>query len=197
MPKPKQAVAPPSTNEPAAEWVPIDSIHPWKDNPRKNDGTPVAKVAASIKRFGFAAPIIVRKADGEIIAGHTRYKAAKKLGLDRVPVRYLDLDPTDAHLLAIADNRVGEEASWDDALLPAVLAALRAQSADLLDTGMDDKEIDKILASTEIDEGSEAGPELGDGLTYTVLVECADEREQAMLLERLEADGLKCRPVVS
>ena len=49
--------------------------------------------------------------NGEIIAGHTRWKAAKELGLDRVPVRYLDLDPADAHLLAIADNRVAEEAS--------------------------------------------------------------------------------------
>jgi ParB-like chromosome segregation protein Spo0J len=182
-------------NETAAEWVPINIIHPWKDNPRKNDGTPVAKVAASIKRFGFAAPIIVRKADGEIIAGHTRYKAAKKLGLARVPVRFLDLDPADAHLLAIADNRVGEEASWDDDLLPAVLAELRAQNMDLGDTGMDDKEIDKILASTEIDEA--ADDESGELLDmFKVVVSCKDERDQAILIEKLQADGYDVRALV-
>lgn len=99
-------------NEPAAEWVALDALKPWAKNPREN-AKAIAKIAASIKRFGFGAPIVARKADGEIIAGHTRYEAAKKLGLDRVPVRYLDLDPADAHLLALADNRLGEFAAWD------------------------------------------------------------------------------------
>ena len=111
----------PRAGEAAAEWVSLSSLRPWADNPRHNDGKPVEKVAESIKRFGFASPIIAR-ADGEIIAGHTRYKAAQALGLDRVPVRFLDLDPADAHLLAVADNRLGEFAEWDTPKLQEILS---------------------------------------------------------------------------
>jgi ParB-like chromosome segregation protein Spo0J len=130
----------------AAEWVPLEAVHPWKDNPRKNDGTPVRKVKESIQRFGFGAPLLARKANGEIISGHTRWKAAKELGLERIPVRFLDLDPANAHLLALADNRLSEEAQWDDNMLVAILADLRAQNAELVHTGFDDKELIKLLA---------------------------------------------------
>lgn len=93
--------------EPAAVWLETSALTPWDRNPRRNDEN-VARVAASIKRFGFASPIIARAADMTIIAGHTRWKAAQSLGLDRVPVRLLDLDPAEAHLLALADNRLNE-----------------------------------------------------------------------------------------
>ena len=82
--------------DPAATWEPIDSLTPWDKNPRKNDGEPVDRVAKSIERFGFAAPIVARAADRVIIAGHTRWKAARKLGMDKVPVRFVDLDPDQA-----------------------------------------------------------------------------------------------------
>jgi DNA modification methylase len=106
--------------EPAAEWVPIGDLREWEDNPRKNDGEPVEKVAASIKRLGWGAPIVAR-ANGEIIAGHTRYKAALSLGMGRVPVRYVDLDPADAALMALADNRLNEAAEWDTPKLQSLL----------------------------------------------------------------------------
>lgn len=96
--------ADPALSEAAAVYVDVDELMPWERNPRRNDHA-VDEVAKSIKRFGFGAPVVARKADGMIIAGHTRVKAAQKLGLDRVPVRYLDLDPTEAQLLAIANNR--------------------------------------------------------------------------------------------
>ena len=70
-------------------------------------------MAKSIKRFGFGAPIVARRADDEVIAGHTRLAAAVALGLTKVPVRFLDLDPADAHLLALADNKLNEHASWE------------------------------------------------------------------------------------
>jgi site-specific DNA-methyltransferase (adenine-specific) len=147
--------------ESAAEWVPLEDVRPWKDNPRKNEGEPVRKVKESIQRFGFGAPILARRANGEIIAGHTRWKAAKELGLERVPVRYLDLDPADAHLLALADNRLSEEAQWDDELLGGILADLRAQGAELALSGFDDKELVKLLAhpmDVEEDEDAVAEP---------------------------------------
>ena len=122
--------------EPAAVWLPIGDLKPWDKNPRKNDGA-VASVAESIKRFGFGAPIVARLADHSIIAGHTRWLAARKLGLAQVPVRLVDLDPADAQLLALADNKLGEIAEWDDARLAQVLADLKAQDADLAASGFD------------------------------------------------------------
>lgn len=135
-----------STREPAAEWVPIEAVRPWADNPRKNEGEPVRKVAESIKRFGFGAPILARAENKEIIAGHTRWLAAKELGLDRVPVRFMDLDPADAKLLALADNRIAEEASWDDEKLAQILAELRAQDVALVAFGFDDEEIERLVS---------------------------------------------------
>src|SRR4051812_31323799 len=93
--------------EVAAVWVRISQLKPWPGNPRKNQKA-IDDVVAAILRFGWSSPIVAREQDGEIIAGHTRFEAAKKLGLDRVPVRFLALDPADAHLLAVADNRIGE-----------------------------------------------------------------------------------------
>ncbi len=182
--------------EAAAEWVPTDSLRAWENNPRKNDKA-VGELAKSIKRFGFGAPIVARKANGEIIAGHTRWAAAKKLKLDRVPVRFMDLDPAEAHVLALADNKLGEIADWDDGLLTAVLADLRVHDADLLSgTGFDQSEIDKLLASTDT-IGEDGGSELGSDLKYSVVIECSDERDQSMLLDRFEAEGLRCRPIIS
>ena len=131
-------------NEKAAEWVPIEALTPWRDNPRQNDQA-VDAVADSIKRFGFASPIIARM-DGEVIAGHTRLKAAQALGLDRVPVRYMDLDPADAKLLALADNRVGEIADWDDDRLSDILNELQADGVDLDGIGWSAEELAEIMA---------------------------------------------------
>lgn len=137
-------------NEAAAEWVDLDSLTAWDKNPRKNDDA-AKDVAKSIKRFGFAAPIVARKANREIIAGHTRAKAAQILGLKKVPVRFVDLDPAEAHLLALADNKLNEKAEWDDKLLGEVLSEFSLDDAAL--AGWDSKELDKmagIFGATEL-----------------------------------------------
>jgi len=137
---------------PAAEWVDIASLRPWAKNPRKNDGEPVVKVAESIKRFGFAAPIVARLATREIIAGHTRWKAAQSLKLERVPVRFVDLSEREAHLLALADNRLGELAEWDT---PELHELLRSYDlGDQMLAGWVDKDLREmerlIRSSTEL-----------------------------------------------
>lgn len=151
---------PDSLPEAAAVWVPIERLRPWPGNPRKN-AKAVDEVARAIKRFGWGAPIVARDADGEIIAGHTRYLAAQKLGIDRVPVRFLKLDPADAHLLAVADNKTGEIAEWDDDKLAAVLAELRAADVDLLEgTGLSENEVRALLdESAGGPRGTDAGPD--------------------------------------
>lgn len=105
------------------KWEPIKSIRPYEKNPRRNDEA-VDAVAASIREFGWQQPIVVDK-DGVIIAGHTRYKAAKKLKCDTVPVVVAD-DLTEDQVKAyrLADNKTGELAEWDTALLGEELAAL-------------------------------------------------------------------------
>jgi ParB family chromosome partitioning protein len=94
----------------------LNDMKPYDKNPRKNDGA-VDVVANSIKEFGFKVPIIVDR-NNIIVAGHTRYKAAKKLGLKEVPVIIAD-DLTDEQIKAfrLADNKVSEIAEWDFDLL--------------------------------------------------------------------------------
>jgi ParB-like chromosome segregation protein Spo0J len=127
-----------------AEWVEISAIKPWDRNPRKNAAA-IDEVAGSIKRFGFSSPIIVRRADGVIIAGHTRYAASQRLGLDKVLVRYMDLDPAQARALALADNKLGELADWDAPLLAEVLRELNDEDVSLEGLGFDAQELDAIL----------------------------------------------------
>ena len=104
--------------------VSIESIRPYEKNPRRNEKA-IAKVAESIKAFGFLQPIVC-DADGVILAGHTRYAAARSLGLKTVPVLYArDLTDAEAREYRIADNRVGELARWDTDLLSAELEGIR------------------------------------------------------------------------
>lgn len=142
-----------SKGEAAAEWVAVEELVPWADNPRDNDAA-VAEVAESIKRFGFGAPILARRADGEVIAGHTRLKAAGRLGLAQVPVRYLDLDPADAHLLALADNKLNEKAAWSDNLA-AVLRDLDVGEA-TSGLGFTEEELKELLGELDV-------PDFGPG----------------------------------
>lgn len=129
----------------AAVWVDVALLREWAQNPRKNDKA-VAEVAKSIRRFGWGAPIVANKRDNEIIAGHTRYQAALRLKLPQVPVRWVDLDPADAHALALADNRIGEVATWDDDRLREVLQDLKAHDDSLLaDTGFTDDDLARLL----------------------------------------------------
>ena len=90
----------------------LDEIKPYENNPRHNDNA-VDAVANSIREFGFKVPLVV-DSEGVIVAGHTRYKAAQKLGLQTVPCIIAD-DLTDEQVRAfrLADNKVGELATWD------------------------------------------------------------------------------------
>lgn len=102
----------------------IDELRPYKNNPRNNDGA-VDAVAASIKEFGFKVPIIIDK-DNVIVAGHTRLKAAQKLGAKTVPVILAD-DLTEEQVKAfrLADNKTAELAGWDFSMLEKELQALK------------------------------------------------------------------------
>lgn len=124
----------------------LGDIRPYEKNPRRNDDA-VKYVLASIKEFGFKIPIIIDR-DGVIVAGHTRYKAAKELGMETVPCIVAD-DLTNKQIKAfrLADNKVAEKAEWDFELLNAELA-------EVVDFGIDIEAIGFFtLADKEADFG--------------------------------------------
>ena len=136
-----------SNKEPAAIYMNIDDLYPAPDNPRVNDHV-VDKVARSIQLHGFASPIVANL-QGEILAGHTRWKAAKKIGMEKVPVRQVDLTGDQARLYRIADNKLSEFADWDEDMLKEQLADLeKAFPVDVADLFTDD-ELEEILTSTD------------------------------------------------
>lgn len=124
-----------------------DALTPYANNPRFNDAA-VDAVAASIEKFGFKVPIII-SAEKEIVAGHTRLKAAKQLGLEKVPCIIAD-DLTDAQIKAfrLADNKVAEFSEWN-------LDALGDELKDLMDTdlftGFEDFETQSLTSSIDVD----------------------------------------------
>ena len=124
--------------------VPITSVKPYEKNPRFNDDA-VDAVARSIKEFGWQQPIVVDR-DMVIIVGHTRLKAAERLGLTEVPVIVADnLTPEQVKAYRIADNKTGEIAEWNYELLPFEIKDLQDANFDLSLLGFDSEELDKIL----------------------------------------------------
>lgn len=129
----------------SVELRPLDAVRPYANNPRQNDDA-VEAVAESIRRFGFRQPIVVDQ-DGVIVAGHTRFRAAQRLGLATVPVHVAtDLTPDEVRAYRLADNKTAELASWDDAMLSIELDALRGAGIDWTLLGFDEEELAKLLA---------------------------------------------------
>lgn len=141
------------------QTVPIASVVPYARNPRKNAGA-VAKVAASLREFGWRQPIVV---DGEmvVVVGHTRLLAAQQLGMAEVPVHVAEgLTANQIKAYRLADNRVHEEADWDDELLALEIADLRDAGLDLALTGFDDDELARLTIEPEAMAGdADAVPE--------------------------------------
>lgn len=127
----------------------IEELKPYENNPRKNDSS-VEYVKNSIKEFGFKVPIVITK-DGEIVTGHTRYKACKELGIKEIPCVIAD-DLTDEQIKAfrIADNKVSEKSSWDLDLLKTEFEGL--EDFDMTDFGFGDFEITMLENDIEPDE---------------------------------------------
>jgi DNA modification methylase len=144
------------------QW-PTSKLLPYARNARTHSDAQVAQIAASIAEFGFTNPILAGS-DGVIVAGHGRLAAAQKLGLEIVPVVVLDhLSPTQRRALVIADNRIAENAGWDDAMLRIELEALQLEGFDLDITGFDADALADLLAgeetTTEGDTDEDAVPD--------------------------------------
>lgn len=131
------------------ERWPTEKLVPYARNARTHSEEQVAQIAASIVEFGFTNPILAGS-DGVIVAGHGRLAAAQKLGLESVPVVVLDhLTPTQRRALIIADNRIAENAGWDDAMLRIELQSLQEDGFNLDITGFDADALAEIMAGEE------------------------------------------------
>ena len=168
----------------------IDDIKPYENNPRDNDDA-VDAVANSVKEFGWQQPIVVDN-EGVIIAGHTRYKAAEKLGLKTVPVVVAkDLTEEQVKAYRLADNKSGELADWDMDLLNDELDQIR--NIDMSDFGFDEVNDDSV---DDYDFDNEAVPD--DDIpvsTYALNVVCKDEEQQKELFDELSKRGLEVKVV--
>lgn len=143
--------------------IALKDLKPYENNPRKNDDA-VKYVAESIKEFGFKVPIVIDK-DNVIVAGHTRYKAAKKLGMTEIPCIIAD-DLTDEQIKAfrLADNKVAEKAEWDFDLLNTELDDIIDLDMELFgfeDALQDDAE-EAVEDEFEVELPAEPKSKLGD-----------------------------------
>ncbi len=138
---------------------PIDRLVLYARNPRKND-TAVDRMCSSIREFGFKLPVLARS-NGEVVDGHLRLKAAKKLGITEIPVILCDeWTPAQVKAFRLLVNRSVTWADWDEELLALELLEIQESGFDLSLTGFDSKEIDDLL--TEDNPAEDAAPPLPD-----------------------------------
>jgi len=134
----------------AIQEISLKDLHPWENNPRLN-GQVINAVAKSIESFGFNVPIICDQ-DLTIIGGHTRWKAAQKLGMDTIPVIRIVMTDTQRRAFAIADNKTAQIADWDFPKLKEVLEELKSEEIDIKHLGFSDEEIRRYILNEDDDE---------------------------------------------
>jgi hypothetical protein len=141
----------------AIEMWPIERLREYPRNPRKNDRA-VDRMCASIREFGLKIPCLVRS-DGEIVDGHLRLKAARKLGITEIPVILCDeWTPAQVKAFRLMVNRSVTWADWDEELLALELQELQDLDLDLSLTGFDPGEIDKLLLLDDEGQANETPP---------------------------------------
>lgn len=133
------------------EEVAISKLKPFDKNPRTISPRGIEKLRKSIERFGFVNPVLAQKNTGVIIAGHQRIKAAKAEGLKTVPVIWLDMTDTEAKAYNIADNRLQDEAAWENDLLAGLITELGTEGFDLELTGFNTEEITLLTVGPDFE----------------------------------------------
>ncbi len=134
------------------EYRSVEALIHYARNAKQHPDAQVAQIAASIREFGWGAPILV-DGNNNVIAGHGRLLAARKLGMAEVPVVSMDhLTDTQRRALILADNKIGENASWEDELLGIELSELKDAGFDLELTGFSTEEWEALIAGEETDK---------------------------------------------
>ena len=124
--------------------VAVDDLQPDPANPRRISDAELESLTRSIQQFGMVDPVIARREDNTVIGGHQRLLAARRLGLKKVPVIFLDVSKEEARLLNLALNRIS--GTWDEELLARLLADLdQTPGIDVSISGFDDAELKTLL----------------------------------------------------
>lgn len=165
----------------------VKDLIPYINNARTHSDEQVTQIASSIREFGFINPIIIDDKNN-VIAGHGRLLASKKLGLKEVPTVLVDhLTDTQRKAYVLADNQLALNAGWDDELLKLELAQLDDVGFDLELLGFDLKGLDDVFEN-------ENKTDLSDSETkYQIIIKCEDEIAQENAYEYLTQKGYSCQ----
>lgn len=167
-------------------------VHPR--NPRKGN---IEAIETSINSNGFYGAIVVQRSTKKILAGNHRMKAAAEAGLEKIPVIWADVDDATATRILLADNRTNDLATYDNEVLAELLVQLRDEG-ELIGSGYDDSDVDKVLDKIREDDEDTGGDadvdELPDG--WGVIVTCTSEQQQTTLLTQLNEEGFECRALI-
>lgn len=167
--------------------VDIDELKPYENNPRLNDNA-VGNVAWSLKEYGWQQPIVV-DADHVIIAGHTRWLAAKELGMEQVPITIADdLSKDQVRAYRVADNKLHELSKWNDDLLSSELAALDMADVDLESMGFSKNDLTKLLDG---DDGGDDGIDIDS--MWQVIITCDSDQSQEDIYNKCQELGWECK----
>lgn len=148
----------------------IGELTPYARNARTHSDEQIAQIAASIKEFGFLAPIVI-SGDNTILCGHGRFYAAQRLGLKKIPcIKEEHLTETQRRAYIIADNKLSLNAGWDDNLLAVEIADLQGENFDLSLTGFDEKEIADLFSDGKKSNAQEDNCDLTAALEKAAFV---------------------------
>jgi len=180
------------------EYVTPQSLKPADYNPREIGPDALRRLTKLMDRHGFVVPVVARREDGLVIAGHQRLKAnaLRKTPDERVPVLYLDgLSDARAKALNIALNNERAMGRFDPARLSSLVAELCGDTVELADipavTGFDEIDVENLLAQAGDVEVPEVDIDLPE--IFEVVVEASSESEQKELYDRMKQEGLRCR----
>lgn len=207
MGKPKAAAAveaAPTT--PTFEQVPFNRLRPWAHNPNEGD---IDGIIESLKAFGWGRPIVANRhpgLEGEIIIGHHSLAAAQRLEASgevirngvpgHAPVVWTSLPAKKAHGLSLADNKRAKAGTVTDDKLGLVVGLDELEPEEWLAAGFAEKEIKGLMFDAWPKPERNGRNQRGKALKYSVIVECDDEQQQTEMLERFEAEGVRCKPWV-
>lgn len=152
----------------------VEELIPYARNARTHSSAQITQIAASIKEFGFLAPIVIAE-DNTILCGHGRFYAAQKLGLKKIPcVKESHLTEAQKRAYIIADNKLSINAGWDDELLAVELSDLQGEGVDLSITGFDEKELADLFDDKSKSDVEDDGYDLSAALEKATFVQRGD-----------------------
>lgn len=185
--------------------VAVGELTEHEDNPREGD---LGAIYDSIRLNGFYGTVVAQRSSGRILVGNHRFRAARELGMEAVPVTWVDVDDEQARRILLVDNRTGDLAGYDDPKLSEILRALEESDAGLAGTGYEEEDLERLALDIEASAQGAGGTPDGfdpDSFSqddryaeqYGVIVICEGEEHQRRVFEDLKSSGHEVRVVVT